>query len=82
MGNMGLQVQCTCMAKKSFTTRLDEDVLALAQRLAEEERRSVTAILELAVIEYGAKRSKASDAVPRQIGPEDEARGGREASED
>lgn len=44
------------MAKKSFTTRLDESVLALAQKMAEDERRSVTAILELAVLEYAAKR--------------------------
>jgi hypothetical protein len=56
MGIKGLQVQCTGMAKKSFTTRLDECVLLLAQKLADNERRSVTAILELAVLEYAAKR--------------------------
>lgn len=44
------------MAKKPFNTRLDGDVVALAQRLAASERRSVTAIIELAVMEYAERR--------------------------
>jgi len=44
------------MSKKPFTTRIDEDVLALAQRLADDERRSVTSLIEVAVLEYAANR--------------------------
>jgi predicted transcriptional regulator len=44
------------MVKKSFTTRLDEQVMALAQQIAAADRRSVTAVIELAVIEYGMAR--------------------------
>jgi predicted transcriptional regulator len=44
------------MSKKPFTTRIDEEVLALAQRLADAERRSVTSLIEVAVLEYGARR--------------------------
>lgn len=44
------------MTKKPFTTRLDRAVLALAQQLAKSERRSVTAIIELALIEYAERR--------------------------
>ena len=44
------------MTKKPWSTRLDEDVLALAQRVAEAERRSVTAVFEVAVIEYAERR--------------------------
>lgn len=51
------------MAKKPFTTRMDEEVLAVAQRLAVTERRSVTALIEVAVLEY----AKRHDAEP---GPE------------
>lgn len=61
------------MSKKPFTTRLDTEVLALAQRLAESERRSVTAMIELALIEYAERRglsleraSRHVDAKPRQ----------------
>jgi hypothetical protein len=43
------------MAKKPFTTRLDEHVLALAQRIAEAERRSVTSVIEVALLDYAAK---------------------------
>lgn len=60
-------MRCTYMAKKSFTTRLDEEVLALAQRLAEQDRRSVTAVIELAVLEYAQHRG---------ISPEPEAKRG------
>jgi hypothetical protein len=38
--------------KKQFTTRIDEGVLAVAQRLADAERRSVTSMIEVAVLEY------------------------------
>lgn len=44
------------MAKKPFNTRFDEEVIALAQRLAQMERRSMTAIIELAVLEYAERR--------------------------
>ncbi|WP_435656318.1 ribbon-helix-helix protein, CopG family [Brucella pituitosa] len=40
------------MTKKPFTTRLDPQVLELAQQLAKSERRSITAIIELALMEY------------------------------
>jgi hypothetical protein len=42
------------MGKKPFTTRIDEEVLAIAQRLAVNERRSVTSLIEVAVLEYAA----------------------------
>jgi predicted transcriptional regulator len=48
------------MVKKSFTTRLDEAVLELAQRVAQAERRSVTSVLEVAVIEYAQRRAMAA----------------------
>lgn len=44
------------MAKKSFSTRFDGDVLDVAQRLAEMERRSLTALIEIAVLDYGERR--------------------------
>lgn len=44
------------MVKQPLTTRLDANVLALAKQLAEAERRSMTAIIELAVIEYARAR--------------------------
>ncbi|MEI8395370.1 MAG: hypothetical protein WCF85_11585 [Rhodospirillaceae bacterium] len=43
-------------AKKPFTTRLDSDVLSLAQRIAEQERRSVTSVIEVAILEYAERR--------------------------
>lgn len=43
------------MTKKPFTTRLDPDILALAQRIAKIERRSVTGVIELALIEYAER---------------------------
>ncbi|MDX8510149.1 hypothetical protein [Mesorhizobium captivum] len=50
------------MTKKPFTTRLDPSVLALAQQLATTERRSITAVIELALIEYAERRGmKAPD---------------------
>lgn len=51
------------MTKKPFTTRLDPQVLELAQRLAKAERRSITAIIELALIEY-VERHPLKDAGP------------------
>jgi hypothetical protein len=50
------------MTKKPFTTRIDPAVLALAQRLADMERRSVTSILELALIEYAERRGIKNEA--------------------
>ncbi|WP_159013569.1 hypothetical protein [Acidisoma sp. S159] len=44
------------MVKKPFTTRIDEEVLALAQRIADVERRSVTSLIEVAILDYGAKQ--------------------------
>jgi hypothetical protein len=49
--------------KKPFTTRLDPSVLAMAEQLAVIERRSVTSVIELALIEYGERRGiKAQEA--------------------
>jgi hypothetical protein len=50
------------MGKKPFTTRIDDKVLEVAQRLADSERRSVTSLIEVAVLEY-EKRGAAPDAV-------------------
>ncbi|SFL00079.1 hypothetical protein SAMN04488498_12225 [Mesorhizobium albiziae] len=44
------------MTKKPFTTRLDPAILALAQKLAEVDRRSMTAVIEVALIEYAERR--------------------------
>lgn len=44
------------MPKKSFTTRLDPAILALAQKLAEVDRRSITAVIEIAILEYAERR--------------------------
>ena len=44
------------MAKKPFTTRIDEAVLALAQRVADAERRSVTSVFEVALIDYAERK--------------------------
>jgi predicted transcriptional regulator len=44
------------MTKKPFTTRLDEEILELAQRLAEADRRSITTVIELALLEYAERR--------------------------
>ncbi len=52
-------MQCTFMGKKPFTTRIDEAVMDLAQRMAEAERRSVTSLIEIAVIEYAERRGEA-----------------------
>jgi hypothetical protein len=52
--------------KKPFTTRLDPAILELAERLAELDRRSVTAVIEVALIEFAKQRgltvSKAGDS--------------------
>lgn len=45
------------MAKKPFTTRLDEDVIALAQKIAKIDRRSTTSVLEIALLEYAKARA-------------------------
>ncbi|RWH58163.1 MAG: ribbon-helix-helix protein, CopG family [Mesorhizobium sp.] len=50
------------MPKKPFTTRLDPSVLALAEQLAAAERRSVTAVIELALIEYAERRGLKTQA--------------------
>lgn len=57
---MGLQVQCMCMVKKPFTTRLDDAVLAVAQKVAESERRSVTSVIEVAILEYAERHTPAA----------------------
>ena len=44
------------MAKKAFTTRIDPAILALAQKLAELDRRSITAVIEIAILEYAESR--------------------------
>jgi len=58
------------MTKRPFTTRIDEAVLVLAQRVAEAERRSVTSVIEVAILEYGERRGlRVTDAVPEQSSP-------------
>jgi hypothetical protein len=52
------------MVKKPFTTRLDEHVLALAQRIAKAERRSVTSVIEIALLDYAAKVGVSSERPP------------------
>jgi hypothetical protein len=47
------------MVKQRFTTRFDEHVMALAERMASAERRSVTSIFEVALIDYAAKKGVA-----------------------
>ena len=54
------------MVKKPFTTRLDEHVLALAQRIAESERRSVTSVIEIALLDYAEKLGIPRDPLPAQ----------------
>ena len=44
------------MVKKPFTTRIDDEVLELAQKVAESERRSITSVIELAIIAYAKDR--------------------------
>jgi len=44
------------MAKKPFTTRLDEEVVAVARKIAEIDRRSITSVLEIALLEYAERR--------------------------
>ena len=46
------------MVKKPFTTRIDDEVLVLAQRLADAERRSVTSLIEVAILEYAERRGQ------------------------
>ena len=53
------------MPKKPFTTRLDGDVFALAAQLAEKERRSVTSVIELAILAYAQKQSVGAPETPR-----------------
>jgi hypothetical protein len=50
------------MGKKPFTTRIDEDVLALAQQLADTERRSVTSLIEVAILDYAARRKASTQS--------------------
>jgi hypothetical protein len=65
------------MSKKPFTTRIDEEVLAVAQRLADSERRSVTSLIEIAVLDYAARRGvppAPQDETPAQrVSPQDGA---------
>ncbi|UCI19298.1 hypothetical protein FJ970_30575 [Mesorhizobium sp. B2-1-8] len=44
------------MPKKSFTTRIDPAILTLAQKLAVVDRRSITAVIEVAILEYAERR--------------------------
>jgi hypothetical protein len=57
------------MGKKPFTTRIDEAVMDLAQRMAEAERRSVTSLIEIAVIEYAERRGEALSVSPPDLTP-------------
>jgi hypothetical protein len=47
------------MTKAPFTTRIDEDIRALAEKVAESERRSLTSLIEVALLEYCKKRGYA-----------------------
>jgi hypothetical protein len=64
------------MSKKPFTTRIDEEVLAIAQRLADSERRSVTSLIEVAVLAYATRHGvlpSAQDETPVELaGPQDD----------
>ncbi|WP_244538156.1 helix-turn-helix transcriptional regulator [Mesorhizobium sp. YR577] len=44
------------MTTKPFTTRLDPVILLLAQKFTEKDRRPVTAVIEIALIEYAGRR--------------------------
>jgi predicted transcriptional regulator len=57
----GMHVQ---MVKRPFTTRMDDEILELAQRLAEAERRSVTSLIEVAILEYAERRGEAPPKIP------------------
>jgi hypothetical protein len=57
------------MVKKPFTTRLDESVLEMAQAIATAERRSITSVIELAVMDYAVKVEARRGALPVS-GPE------------
>lgn len=59
-------MRCTCMVKKPFTTRIDEQVFALAQKLADADRRSVTSLIEMAILEYAERRGEASPVKPEE----------------
>jgi hypothetical protein len=52
------------MGKKPFTTRIDDKVLEVAQRLADAERRSVTSLIEVAVLEYDKRGVVQAEAHP------------------
>jgi hypothetical protein len=67
-----MQGHCTCMVKKPFTTRLDEEVLEAAQAIAEIERRSVTSVIEVAVMDYAAR---VISAVRGSVPPDSPAEG-------
>jgi hypothetical protein len=45
------------MAKKDFGTRIDTEVLDIAARLAVIERRSITSIIEIAVLDYNNRKA-------------------------
>lgn len=44
------------MVNQNFTTRPDPKIRALAECVAETERRSLTSLLEVAVLEYAENR--------------------------
>jgi predicted transcriptional regulator len=54
------------MAKTPFTIRLDNEVRAVAERLAAAERRSVTSLIEVAVLEYAEKRGFKPEPEPEK----------------
>jgi hypothetical protein len=58
------------MVKKPFTTRLDEAVLDIAQAIAEIERRSVTSVIEIAIMDYAAKVETKHGPLPSR-GPDE-----------
>ena len=50
------QGQSTYMAKSGFTMRFDDDVRAVAEAVAEAERRTLTNLIEVALMEYATRR--------------------------
>ncbi|WP_413992466.1 hypothetical protein ACMDCR_10450 [Labrys okinawensis] len=49
------------MSKQPFTTRIDAEILKLARRIAASERRSITSLIEVALLEYAEKAGFADE---------------------
>jgi predicted transcriptional regulator len=51
-----LQWQSTYMAKAPFTMRLDTEIRTLGETVAKAEHRSLSNVIEAAILEYAEKR--------------------------